>query len=79
MNEFSITPFRGPHLLLLFAVIMDIRPGYVDHMGCVPHTQALWSLNIFVGLGTVVSTVCTRFLGRRPWNWTRFLWKYLDR
>ena len=50
MNEFSITPFRGPHLLLLFAVIMDIRPGYVDHRGCVPHTQALWSLNIFVGL-----------------------------
>ena len=50
MNEFSITPFRGPHLLLLFAVIMDIRPGYVDHRGCVPHAQALWSLNIFVGL-----------------------------
>ena len=49
---------------LLFAVIMDIRLGHVDHRGYVPHTQALWSLNIFVGLGTVVSTVCTRFLGR---------------
>lgn len=50
--------------LLLFAVIMDIRPGYVDHRGCVPHTQALWSLNIFGGLGTIISTVCTCFLGR---------------
>ena len=65
--------------LLLFAVIMDIRPGYVDHKGCVPHTQALWSLNIFGGLGTVISTVCTRFLDRRPWRWIRFLWKYLIR
>ena len=43
---------------------MDIRPGYVDHRGCVPHTQALWSLNIFGGLGTIISTVCTCFLGR---------------
>ena len=58
---------------------MDIRPGYVDHKGCVPHTQALWSLNIFGGLGTVISTVCTRFLDRRPWRWIRFLWKYLIR
>ena len=43
--------------LLLFAVIMDIRPGHVDHRGCVPHTHALRSLNIFGGLGTVISTV----------------------
>ena len=56
--------FDPPTWLLLFAVIMDIRPGYVDHRGCVPHTQALWSLNIFGGLGTIISTVCTRFLGR---------------
>ena len=56
--------FDPPTWLLLFAVIMDIRPGYVDHRGCVPHTQALWSLNIFGGLETIISTVCTRFLGR---------------
>ena len=71
--------FDPPTWLLLFAVIMDIRPGYVDHRGCVPHTQALWSLNIFGGLGTVISTVCTCFLDRRPWRWIRFLWKYLIR
>ena len=56
--------FDPPTWLLLFAVIMDIRPGYVDHRGCVPYTQALWSLNIFGGLGTIISTVCTCFLGR---------------
>ena len=43
--------FDPPTWLLLFAVIMDIRPGYVDHRGYVPHIQALWSLNIFGGLG----------------------------
>ena len=64
---------------LLFAVIMDIRLGHVDHRGCVPHTQVLRSLDISGGLGPVISTVCTRFLGRRPWRWTRFLWKYLVR
>ena len=62
-----------------FAVIMDIRLGHVDHRGCVPHTHALRSLDISGGLGPVISTVCTRFLGRRPWSWTRFLWKYLVR
>ena len=46
--------FDPPTWLLLFAVIMDIRLGHVDHRGCVPHTQALWSLNILGGLGTVV-------------------------
>ena len=50
-----------------------------DHRGCVPHTHALRSLDISGGLGPVISTVCTRFLGRRPWRWTRFLWKYLVR
>lgn len=56
--------FDPPMWPLLFAVIMDIRPGYVDHRGCVPHTQVLRSLDISGGLGTVISTVCTRFLGR---------------
>ena len=35
--------FNPPTWLLLFAVIMDIRPGHVDHKGCVPHTHALRS------------------------------------
>ena len=56
--------FDPPTWLLLFAVIMEIRPGYVDHRGCVPHTHALRSLDISGGLGTVISTVCTCFLGR---------------
>ena len=42
--------FDPPTWLLLFAVIMDIRPGYVDHRGCVPHTHALRSLDISEGL-----------------------------
>ena len=56
--------FDLPTWLLLFAVIMDSRPGHVDHRGCVPHTHALRSLDISRGLGTVISPVCTRFLGR---------------
>ena len=71
--------FDPPTWLLLFALIMDSRPGHVDHRGCVPHTRALRSLDISGGFGTVISAVCTRFLGRRPWRWTRFLWKYLIR
>lgn len=43
--------FDPPTWPLLFAVIMDIRPGHVDHRGCVPHTQALRSLDISGGLG----------------------------
>ena len=35
--------FDPPTWLLLFAVIMDIRLGHVDHRGCVPHTHALRS------------------------------------
>ena len=71
--------FDPPTWLLLFAVIMDIRPGHVGHRGCVPHTHALRSLDISGGFGTAISAVCTCFLGRRPWRWTRFLWKYLIR
>ena len=41
--------FDPPTWLLLFAVILDIRPGHVDHRGRVPHTSPavvgyLWRL-----------------------------------
>ena len=49
--------FDPPTWSLLFAVIMDSSPGHVDHRGRVPHTQALRSLDISGGLGTVISTV----------------------
>ena len=54
--------------LLLFAVIMDSHPGHVDHRGCVPHTQALRSLDISGGFGTVISAVCTCLLCPVPFS-----------
>ena len=74
ISDVQVLPGYSVGTIRQWILRKELRKGARDRV-----SAKVWSLNIFGGLGTVISTVCTCFFGRRPWSWIRFLWKYLVR